>query len=151
MRNKYKRTIRDKWEKTGFLYGLEEKHKISLSIAYENIATYLLKNENKFSLKTETIIFPCIRRIFYLNNFQEINPIHIIYVLEDIYKNIELKNDIHVDVEAEFCCCFTEYYVRKFYSIKRMIILEKNNYILNSFLLYCKQTGWNFYDKSCSN
>jgi len=150
VRNKYKRAIKDKWERTGFLEQLPEKHKIYLAIEFEKMAQYLSKFENNYGERISTIILPCIRRVFHSSDYNKINSFHILNVLNDLYECFEgvieeeIKRYSRIDIEAEICCYFCEYYVAKFLITKRQVLIEKTNYHYYPFRSFCKKNGWNF-------
>ena len=59
-----KETIVKKWEKVGFLDGLDGENKDRLAVAYEQIASYFLQNGNKDSESVlTTLAFPIVRRV----------------------------------------------------------------------------------------
>lgn len=59
-----KDTIIKKWERIGFLSGLDGENKDRVAVAYEQIATFLLQDKNEYSKSVlATLSFPMVRRV----------------------------------------------------------------------------------------
>lgn len=104
-----------KWDSVGLLTGLSEEYKSNVAMIYEKVAQILI-NDDSIDTNLDfitTTIFPIIYRIC-RKGYTIKNPRHLLIMLNEfIHDNREAITDnaySNVDMEAEMCAYFTEYY-----------------------------------------
>lgn len=120
-----------RWDKLGFIEGLDDELKERCAVAMEQLAVYLLtENESykNFDYAFETIGFPMIRRIccgsvgnneklndLDLFNFEKFikycKELDIINLIEEVHN---IVNDTPIDSAAETCAMGCEMIIRRF-------------------------------------
>lgn len=134
--------IIERWDKLGFLDGFPEDKKEVLAINYENMAHYLIYNdEDNVEDSFSTIIFPIIRRITSKIPIKFDSRMLVKYILGITIENVEQyvsetvrkylkqnKNKViwdvyfmgdeipcinNIDIEAEICAALSMYLIDK--------------------------------------
>lgn len=134
--------IIERWDKLGFLDGFPEDKKEVLAMNYENMARYLIyNNEDNVEDSFSTIIFPVIRKITSVIPIKFDSRMLVKYILgitiEDLEQYVSdtikeyLKQNENknmwtsyfmqdeviyvdgIDLEAEICTAFSEYLIDK--------------------------------------
>lgn len=134
--------IIERWDKLGFLDGFPEDKKEVLAMNYENMARYLIyNNEDNVEDSFSTIIFPVIRKITSVIPIKFDSRMLVKYILgitiEDLEQYVSdtikeyLKQNENknmwtsyfmqdeviyvdgIDLEAEICVAFSEYLIDK--------------------------------------
>ena len=117
--------IIDRWNKIGVLEGLSKRKKEKCAIYFEECFKYLTTSQNNDSAieieDFEIIIFPIIYKVIskikLMDNFNIHNMITCFfkYYENNISKLYEIQN---IDVEAELCVGFSNYYIKNIRLIK---------------------------------
>jgi hypothetical protein len=117
---KYISEIKNRWDLMGFTEGLKEPKLKNISLAFEVASKFLIKKgetTTKYN-HIESFVFPIIRRIFSLIDFElEIETIKRKTIqliehlsMEVIPKQTEEFTKLNIDVEAEWCAAYSDNY-----------------------------------------
>ena len=140
-------TYIDRWERFGFLDGLDGELRERCAVGMEQLAVYLLtENENyqNFGEPFSTVAFPMIRRITsgslrrnvekrndldlfdFLKFIKYCRELDVVKLIDEIYNII---NWTHIDAEAEACALGCEMIINRFNGDERSFNEIKAEYI----------------------
>ena len=138
-------TFVERWQRFGFIEGLEGEIRERCAVAMEQLAIYLITEavEKELSGPFETIGFPMIRRIccgsignhFKLNDLDLFNfekflkyskELDVVKLIDEVYNII---NWTHIDAEAEACALGCEMIINRFNGDERSFDDIKAEYI----------------------
>lgn len=105
----------DRWNKIGFLEGLDNELAVKVADEFEKVAKYIIITEGEYPSSVETMALPCVRRIFQLQDGpnEKYNPEALCEKLREELKKLDTDKFFDTDYEAMICVDVSKFFGNK--------------------------------------